>query len=271
MTIKISTGLRDVRLSSASLRDTYNRGCSKILIYNGAAPASPDDAVTGTLLCTITNGSATVKAKQKIRFTPTPGTAVAAEWNITLNGVKFTFVDDGTAAVAEICTGLYNLIRAAIDTTSITTPPGKLNIPAVYGKFTLTDNATSLDIEAATAGDSFDYTTTVTGAGAGTGAVATSVVTADAYGLQFETDADAISGILEKLSTQTWSGAAVASGVASYFRHVLDSDSGTLSTSEPRIQGSVGTAGADLNFNTVNFVLGATYSISTYPVTDPES
>lgn len=53
-----------------------------------------------------------------------------------------------------------------------------------------------------------------------------------------------------------------ASGTAAHFR-IKDSD-GTV-----KMQGSVGTSGADINFNTVTFVAGGTAAISSLTVTQP--
>lgn len=271
--ISLSTGLRNKLLASKNVRDIFNRGCAKLIYYGGAAaPADADQAATGNQLIVFTNASATVKVKQKVRFTPTPGTANAAQWSITLNGVKVSFTDDGSPTAAEICTGLYNAWRVASGLIAVTTPACTINDPSVYQKFTLTDNTGTLDIEAATAGVSFDYDTDVEGAGAGTGAWATAVQTADAYGLQFEAVADVASGILEKLSTQTWSGLGLVASNAVYWRLVLDADDGTLSTTQDRIQGSIATANADITMTgTTLVVVGATYTIDTLPITLPES
>lgn len=66
-----------------------------------------------------------------------------------------------------------------------------------------------------------------------------------AAGVDFEAVAE--NAQLLKLASQTWKGANVESGTATFFRLVGASDTGAASTSEPRIQGSVGHAGADLN------------------------
>lgn len=55
MAIKLSTGMRDDLLDTGSFRSILNLGFIKI--YTGAEPASPNDAATGTLLCTISNNS----------------------------------------------------------------------------------------------------------------------------------------------------------------------------------------------------------------------
>jgi hypothetical protein len=267
-----STGLRNQKLHTLDFRSIFNRGCAKLKIYAGALPASADAAETGILLLTITNNGATVKAKQKIRFTPTPGTANAGVWGITLNGTLVTFTDDGSPTATEICTGLYNAWRVASGLIAATTPACTINNPDVYQKFAFTDNTGTLDIEAATAGVAFDYAASISGAGAGTGSVATAVITADAYGLRFEDAADVASGILEKLASQTWKGTIGVSGVATHARLILDSDSGTLSTTEPRLQMGVSTANSDLNFaGGVQFTAGDIRELSAFPVTAPAS
>ena len=260
-----STGLRNSLLPF--IREMYNRGCAKLMIYSGAIPASADAAVTGTLLNTITGGGASAKVKQKIRFTPSVGDGAANDWTITLNGVSFKFVDSGALTAAQICTGLYNLILAG-NGTAITTPAGTITIPDVNAKFTLTDNTGTLDIEAAVAGVAFDYSATVSGAG--TGSWTTTVMAADAFGLQFEAIADISAGIIEKLASQDWKGTNVASGAATHWRLVLDGDTGTLSTSEVRIQGQINTAGSDVNRPSgVQLVEDDIEFFSTFPLAFP--
>ena len=51
MALRISTGLRDALLDTGSLKTTLDGGF--IHIYSGTPPATPDDAITGTLLATI--------------------------------------------------------------------------------------------------------------------------------------------------------------------------------------------------------------------------
>ena len=51
MTILASTGLRIKMLDTGSVKTIFAAGFLKL--YTGAAPASPDDAATGTLLSTI--------------------------------------------------------------------------------------------------------------------------------------------------------------------------------------------------------------------------
>lgn len=88
-------------------------------------------------------------------------------------------------------------------------------------------------------------------------------------GITFE--AAAVAGVLAKNSGETWSGVNAATGTAAYFRHVAAGDDGTLSTTQPRMQGSVGTVGADLNLSSTTLTSGATQTIDYYNVAMPIS
>jgi hypothetical protein len=80
--------------------------------------------------------------------------------------------------------------------------------------------------------------------------------------------AAAVSGVLSK-DANAWAGVAGATGTASYFRLVVNTDDGTLSTTQIRMQGTIGTSGADLNMSSVAIVLGATQTIDTFDLTMP--
>lgn len=89
-------------------------------------------------------------------------------------------------------------------------------------------------------------------------------VNSSGTGLAFDTAA--VNGVLLKSPTQTWSGVNAASGTATYYRHVTQSDSGISSTTDVRIQGTIGVAGADMNMTSVNLVSGATQTVDYYSV-----
>lgn len=144
MTLRLSTGMQNKLLDTGSLKTIL--AASFLKIYTGAAPASADDAVTGTLLCTISIASG--------------GT-----------GVNFD-----TAAAA---------------------------------------------------------------------------------------------GVLSKAPAETWSGVNAATGTAAYFRHVAAGDTGVLSTTQARLQGSVGVVGAQLNLSSVSLVSAATQTIDYYSAALP--
>lgn len=83
--------------------------------------------------------------------------------------------------------------------------------------------------------------------------------------------AAAASGSLSKASGEVWSGTNLATGTAGYFRHVAAGDDATSSTTQARIQGSVGTSGADLNLSSVSLTSAATQTIDYYSVSLPAS
>lgn len=88
-------------------------------------------------------------------------------------------------------------------------------------------------------------------------------------GLSF--DAAAVNGVVTKAS-ETWLGNVIASGTATFFRHVLSGDAGDLSTTARRIQGTIGTVGEDLNLSSVALVLAVPanpQSINFYSVALP--
>lgn len=86
-------------------------------------------------------------------------------------------------------------------------------------------------------------------------------------GINFDTTAS--SGTLAKAPAEVWSGVNAATGTATFYRHVAVGDDGTLSTTQPRIQGTVGTSGAELNLSSTALTSGATQTIDYYSVTLP--
>ena len=85
-----------------------------------------------------------------------------------------------------------------------------------------------------------------------------------ATGITFGTPTN---GVLPKTSGEVWQGTNVASGTATHFRLVAPGDTGTLSTTQPRQQGTVGLLGADLNLSNVVLTSGAPQSIDHYTAT----
>jgi hypothetical protein len=69
-------------------------------------------------------------------------------------------------------------------------------------------------------------------------------------------------GVMQKETGQVWSGVVLADGVASYYRVVDDNDDDSLSTTYPRLQGTIGVGGADMNLGTTTLVNGATFTIA---------
>lgn len=80
----------------------------------------------------------------------------------------------------------------------------------------------------------------------------------------------AAGGVMLKAANEVWSGVNAASGTATFYRHVAAGDTpSTASTTAPRIQGTVGLAGADLNLTSTGLVAQATQALNYYSVGVP--
>lgn len=95
------------------------------------------------------------------------------------------------------------------------------------------------------------------------------IISDNATGAGINMDTAVASGVIAKAPGQTWRGQAVADGTGTFFRYAGLSDDGLLSTTEKRLQGTVGVVGADLNFASAAFVTGQYKNIDTFNVTQP--
>lgn len=107
-------------------------------------------------------------------------------------------------------------------------------------------------------------------AGADDAATGTLLVTVslngDGSGLELD---DAVGQTMGKPSGDMWGGVVVATGTATHFRWVRPDDTGAASSTAVRLQGSCGTAGAQLNMSSVNLVLNAVQTIDSGAITMP--
>ncbi|HBF44016.1 MAG TPA: hypothetical protein DDW42_10405 [Desulfobacteraceae bacterium] len=89
-----------------------------------------------------------------------------------------------------------------------------------------------------------------------------------ANGLEFGA---AAAGAISKAAAETWQDTGISSGTAGWFRLCANpTDAGASSTTLPRIDGSIGSSGADLNMSSTTIVVGSTYTIDTFTLTMPE-
>lgn len=86
-------------------------------------------------------------------------------------------------------------------------------------------------------------------------------------GINFDTAAT--SGAIAKEVGVSWNGTNLATGVAAWYRHVGPADTGVSSSTEPRLQGGIAQAGAELNLSSTSLTLGAQQTIDHYVVTLP--
>lgn len=95
------------------------------------------------------------------------------------------------------------------------------------------------------------------------------VISNDAAGTGITMDAASTAGVLPKTPSEIWRGLIIADGTATFYRFADLADDGLSSTVENRIQGSVGVAGADLNFSSTSFVSGNYKAIDSYSLALP--
>lgn len=79
-------------------------------------------------------------------------------------------------------------------------------------------------------------------------------------------DTTAVNATIAKNPAEVWTGVNAAAGTASFYRLVAAGDDGTSNTVQARIQGSIGLAGADMNFTSTALSLGATQTIDYFVV-----
>lgn len=94
------------------------------------------------------------------------------------------------------------------------------------------------------------------------------IVSKDGAGdpLGFGTPAD---GVVSKASAETWLGTIDAGGTATHWRLVNAADDGSLSTTLPRVQGTVAAAGADMNLTDPTLTASENQPINFFAVALP--
>lgn len=81
-----------------------------------------------------------------------------------------------------------------------------------------------------------------------------------------------IDGVIQKTASESWEGLAAAAGDMSYYRYFVPADTGaTASTTAKRIQGTVGTAFADLIVENVTKALNDPLVLDYFAVAIPVS
>jgi hypothetical protein len=251
MALKLSTGLRNFLTGEGTLRKAFEDGI--LNIYSGTPPTEADDAPTGNLLVKITKSSGAVAANARstpklctvtISGTPDAGDIV----KLDLDGTNYYYTvlaEDTTVAlvalkVARMLNDSPHVDAIATGTTGVIYVQSR--IPGV--DFTLTEEtSTGITVEV-----SADIIANV--------ALNTLKLGAP------------VAGVISK-NADTWSGVALATGTAGYFRLVTSMDLGTDNTTDVRIQGTISTSGANMNMSNINLVIGATQTIDTFTLTEP--
>lgn len=254
MTLKYSTGLRDFLQRDGGMKRALHNGVFKI--YSGSAPADADAAVTGTLLCTVSNASGAltreVLATGTVELTGSGGQVDT----LTVNGIE---IMGEVVVYSTDLTTTAALVAAAIN-KNLSNPD-----------YTATSSGAVITISAlpntGTQPNGYTVASTQSGGTLGDTPANMSGGVAAVNGLPF---ASVTAGALTK--SGVWSGVNAATGTAGYFRfESTATDAGGSSTLLKRIQGTCGTSGADYNMSSTSLTSGATHTIDTFTLTLPAS
>lgn len=242
--LRLSTGLRDKLLGlQATVRASF-QGVTGAFVDGGGGADTITDSGNGFITAGFAPG--------QILFCK--GATIAAN-NTAVTGAVIQSVAAGTIT---LLTGIVNTAEAFAAATVIAAAEGgclkdvfRDGVLRIYSgsQPAAADNATSgtLLAEITVASGAFSH-------GAFTN------------GLEFGA---AASGVIAK-NAEVWSGLGLAAGTAGWFRLTANpTDSGSLSTTLPRLDGNIGTSGADLNMSSTTIVVGATYTIDTFQLTLP--
>lgn len=265
MALRFSPALQNFIAAEGSWKDAFDEG--SIEIYTGTQPATPDLAVTGTLLATLTS-SAGAKTNE-VRATGVltlSGTTSGSVDTLTLLGVELmgsstaynTSLTQTAADVAlKINRNPKNKLVVATSSGAVITLTAHRGIGTLLNSAALTITSTTLTSA---------VTSTTFGSGTGGSAAGVDAVN----GLKM--DYNAAAGVLTKDSTQTWSGTAVATGTAGWFRYkssVVDANALDSSAVFLRMDGNIATSGANLNMSSTSVTSGALQTLSTFSFTVP--
>lgn len=258
MALRISTALRNFLSQHGSVKQALQNG--KMEIYSGSQPATPDSAVTGTLLCTVTKASGSHTAE------------VLATGTVTLTGGASGSVDTVTVNSVNV------IPQGAVPfNTSLTQTAADLATAINKGlsspEYTATSSGAVVTIKAmpgsGTSPNTFVVTATLTTITASYANMSGGV--APVNGLSFN---NAVSGSIDKNDAETWSGVNVASGTGGWFRYkgsISDAGAADSAAAYIRVDGAIATSGAEYNVSSTTLSAGATHTVTSFPITVPAS
>lgn len=266
MTVRLSTGLVQAMASQQSLRTALANAV--VDIYSGSQPATADEAITGTYLCTVSKSAGGFTAEVKGTGVLTVGTGVGTITAVTLNGINLldstvTTTADSTAnavaVVAALNASAWNDLVVASNVAAVITLTAVNGLGARYNSATLAASVTA----------SATLAVTSTSFASGTGGSVVGVAAAN--GVTFGA---AVAGVLSKATAETWSGTAAAAGTAGCFR--ISGESSTQGTRQGasstavRLDGALATSGGDINLGSLTVSSGAPFILSTFSLTVPK-
>lgn len=257
MTVRLSTGLRNLLAGGAGFGQIFNKG--RIEIYTGSQPASADAAVTGTLLGIVSASSGAVTKENRASATITVSGSAGSINTVTVGTLNIIpdgavpFRTDAATTASDLCDAINRngMFEASVSGAIVTVKP-HYGAGATFNGVALATTVTTLS--ATSSGN----------LGSGVSPV---------NGLIFGAPA---AGVVAKLSSQVWSFNGIATGTAGWFRFLSSdtADAGGLLSGAPwypRMDGSIATSGADLNLSNIAIVTSAPCTIDTFSWTQPAS
>lgn len=254
--LRFSTGLRNFVAKYGSIADALQNGC--IEIYTGGQPATPDAAPTGTLLCTISDAGNGYGAESQASGTVslTAGTAGSVS-SITVNGVEVMGAtinfDTSLSQTAADIAAQINRFESFPDYYAVANGPAV----TIYAMPGVAAAANGFAVVATAAGGITATTTAMSGGVASTN------------GLKLDAPS---AGMIPALTGQVWSGTNTASGTAGWFRHyggIADNHQADTVGVALRMDGAIGTAGAEMNLSNTSFAQGAVTTLAAWAMTVP--
>jgi hypothetical protein len=256
MTVRFSPALENFVAQDGAWKHFLDNGT--IEIYTGSQPATPNLAVTGTLLAIITLGAAAKTDEVASAGSVTLNTGAAGSVDtLTVNGVEImgsstpfnTSLTQTAADVALKCdrnprNKLYKVTSAGAVIT-ITARPGLGTLPNAWVVASTVTTITKTDAN-----------------------MAGGVNAANALRMDY----NAAAGLMTKDATQVWSGTAVQTGTAGWFRYKGSvADAGALDNNSVflRMDGAIATSGSDMNMSSTSITSGALQTVSSFSLTVP--
>lgn len=84
-------------------------------------------------------------------------------------------------------------------------------------------------------------------------------------------DATATDGVIKKPDAAVWQDPTPpATGTAAFYRWEQTGDTGASSTTDRRVQGTVGNIGCDLNLSSTTITTGVAFSLNTFTIRQPK-
>lgn len=233
-------------MDTSSFKDILTGGV--VDIYSGVQPATADAVPNGTKLVTISTaaGAYTPEVRGTGTITLTGGAGGNTINSVTVNSINILETAVAfTVSLTDTATALASALNASSNNPlyTATASGAVITLTTIHG---LGTSANTWVVAAGLTG----FTATFSNITGGVAAV---------NGLRFSV---ATAGALPKHATDVWQGTVNTSGIAGWFRFREGDDTGALaSTTAARLDGSIGTSGADMNLGSLSLTATAPFII----------